>query len=1595
MCDSPGSEQRSKRRRIDKSGRFAALERLKKTKEAGVKNKYEVHEVENVYDEVDEREYAKIVNQRMHDDWVEDDDGLGYVENGREIFDEDELDPLPASSKGKGKGKVERKGTKRVRDGDPAEGPVTGRKSLKNYFNREQASKAKVEDDDALADILGEIKSENGPENGADGSADSKTVASSGGTTSGSKPIRPLQLASGVTTTTTQKRRELTAEEEMKRYMESLKNLKKVDKKATTAEEDSDEEMLKNVIAESEGGGKSVAKKRAQPVPVVAAASEPVKLTPPVATAAKQVHSEPIIKEEPITQSDEPTGVAASPAAAVDDSHLLEDDDEFEEITAAACKPKQEPEEHAVKAEPAVAVAAADAASSINLLNGWDNIFQGMEEDDMMGAIADAESASAAEGASNGSDTAGSDVMKFWFWDAWNDPNKCQGELYLFGRVAVAGKTNAYQSICVHVQNVDRCLFLLAREQDAQTGQPVSMLEVYNEFSNDISNKLNIAKYRSRVVNKSFAYTSATSSLKVPVSSEYLEVRYSAKLPPPPLDRRYRTIAHIFGTNTNVVEQFLLERKVKGPCWMELRGATQRETKTSWCKLEVTVPDISCVTVATDTANSIPPPLVLCSINVRSVLRNSTNEIAMITMLVNDQFSLSKPAPSPPFNKQYCGVTRPSNTIWPLNFNPDDCKAKVTKSESERSLLSWFLSTFQLLDPDLVVTFDSYDFQLDLICQRLLATKMPLWNRIGRLKVKSPASKRVDDFFVGRMICDVKTSAEELIRSRSYDLNTLCVEVLKVQEGERKDVLLDEIPSMYEQADSLIQLVGLTMQDNFYTLRLMCELNVLPLALQITQIAGNLMNRTLHGGRAERNEFLLLHAFNERDYILPDKANPFQAGGGAKGKVPDDGPGADKRKPKNKAAYAGGLVLDPIKGFYDKFVLLMDFNSLYPSIIQEYNICFTTVLPPAVGKELNDGQEDEENPELIVEPTILATNEIGILPRQIRKLVESRRAVKQLMKAPDLSPELAMQYNIRQMALKLTANSLYGCLGYTRSRFYAQHLASLITQKGREILLNTKSIVERMNYQVIYGDTDSIMINTNITDYEQVFRIGASIKQHVNKTYRCLELDVDGIYKYLLLLKKKKYAAVSISKKADGEIVTTQELKGLDIVRRDWSRVAVMAGKIILHQILSSDASMDDRIGNIHVQLEKLKDDLQAGTLSLHLLEITKQLTRSLSEYGDAGQLPHVQVALRMNRQRNRNYKRGDMVNYIICQDGTSAPAMKRAYHIDEVRDPANAEKLQVDVEYYLAQQIHPVVFRICEPLEGTDACRLAICLGLDPVKYRTMLSSGSGGDNAITEHGESLIKTATERYRLCHRFEFTCVACKTKNPVASAFRPGANGRHRSVFERCANEAAGGGCAVLPVQYLPAIVNELTLAIRADIRRFYARWMVCDNPTCNRNTRQYTHVASKNLPYCLVCQKGLLVLQYSETDLYTQLCYFNYMFDLEQYSPKMTKMLTPDIRNMYARLKETVERFQERSKYGVVNLSSFYMNYAVPAPQNLLATVGPSRMLYPVKDFTAKLAARQDAPDKTTGVVKSETGDSRKQVALMNEKFIQWKLYLN
>jgi DNA polymerase alpha subunit A len=120
-----------------------------------------------------------------------------------------------------------------------------------------------------------------------------------------------------------------------------------------------------------------------------------------------------------------------------------------------------------------------------------------------------------------------------------------------------------------------------------------------------------------------------------------------------------------------------------------------------------------------------------------------------------------------------------------------------------------------------------------------------------------------------------------------------------------------------------------------------------------------------------------------------------------------------------------------------------------------------------VSRQKPEGVKDEDYiPEL---PT--SDLDIGILPTEIRKLVDSRRAVKNLLKNPNISDDQRMQYDIRQMALKLTANSMYGCLGFSFSRFFAKPLAALVTSRGREILLQVKCF----KYQITAGGMKQLL----------------------------------------------------------------------------------------------------------------------------------------------------------------------------------------------------------------------------------------------------------------------------------------------------------------------------------------------------------------------------------------------------------------------------------------------------------------------------------------------------------------------------------------
>ena len=497
------------------------------------------------------------------------------------------------------------------------------------------------------------------------------------------------------------------------------------------------------------------------------------------------------------------------------------------------------------------------------------------------------------------------------------------------------------------------------------------------------------------------------------------------------------------------------------------------------------------------------------------------------------------------------------------------------------------------------------------------ACRVDFWSKIGRLnwnqwpKSKAGAAFSTEASYAerqllsGRIVCDTYLTAKDMIKAKNYSLGTLAESQLGLQ---KTPFDYERIKGYFESPDLLRQLLSGNEMDSYYIAMLMFQMLILPLTLQLTTIAGNLWSRTLTGARAERNEFLLLHEFHNQKFICPDK-QPYSASLPifTIGQADDENNHMDKKttsSTRKKPAYSGGLVLEPKKGFYDSIVLLLDFNSLYPSIIQEYNICFTTV---ERGENVPVQAEEVEGD--CVPPVPDSSLQQGILPRILKTLVERRRAVKSMMKKDSrLSLSQMASLNIRQQALKLTANSMYGCLGCSHSRFYAKPLAILITSKGREILQNTVNLTrEACQSDVIYGDTDSIMVNTRSTNLQEARALAQKIKKAVNEKYRLLEIELDGIFQKLLLLKKKKYAALIVEEeRSDGTISTRLETKGLDLVRRDWCQLSVDVSTRILDEIMSGIGGEEEISQKIHENLRKVVQDLQENKIPLEKFIISK-----------------------------------------------------------------------------------------------------------------------------------------------------------------------------------------------------------------------------------------------------------------------------------------------------------------------------------------------------------------------------------------------------
>ena len=534
----------------------------------------------------------------------------------------------------------------------------------------------------------------------------------------------------------------------------------------------------------------------------------------------------------------------------------------------------------------------------------------------------------------------------------WTDYTEVNGSLCLFGKVKNKS-TGAYVSSFVKIDNILRKLYFLPREYKHYHGRPTSeeveMKDVYEEVDGLMS-KLRVNMHKIKPSTRKYAFEIQD----IPKEAEYLKLLYPYDKPPLPIDLQGDSFSHVFGTNTALFEQFVLWKNIMGPCWLKVQEADfTAVTNASWCKFEMQVSKPNLVSPLGDSDNLAAPPLTLMSIALRTQLNVKENkqEILMASARVYENVSLTDTTPAEKLPCKSFTIIRPSGSAFPTGFEIEAKKQRgsIRTVRNEQFLLSQFLAMLEMADPDVLVGHQLQDVDYPVLLSRLRERKTPGWHRIGRLK-RSEWPKNMGkgghSFFAerqlvsGRLMCDLANDLGKslMTKCQSWSMEEMCQLYLG---GSVREELDNEaaLKTWATTKGGLLNYVTHCEADTYFISALALKLQMLPLSKVLTNLAGNSWARTLSGTRAERNEYILLHEFHRNKYICPDKVF-----GKGKQKVEEENPdGEEGVDVKKKDKYKGGLVFEPEKGLYDKFILVMDFNSLYPSIIQEFNICFTTV----------------------------------------------------------------------------------------------------------------------------------------------------------------------------------------------------------------------------------------------------------------------------------------------------------------------------------------------------------------------------------------------------------------------------------------------------------------------------------------------------------------------------------------------------------------------------------------------------------------------------------------------------------------------------
>jgi DNA polymerase delta subunit 1 len=599
----------------------------------------------------------------------------------------------------------------------------------------------------------------------------------------------------------------------------------------------------------------------------------------------------------------------------------------------------------------------------------------------------------------------------------------------------------------------------------------------------------------------------------------------------------------------------------------------------------------------------------------------------------------------------------------------------------EADLLREWIRFVISVDPDLLTGWNIEGFDLGYIVDRgkvLGIKEFDQFSRIPEKKVVSSDAKfssaqtgtrKSKEWVIeGRVVFDMYRVVVRDHKLSSYTLNNVASNFLKQQ---KEDLHYSQITVLFnsKENDDRRRLAVYCCKDAILPLNLMNSLMSLINSVEMARVTGVPFTYLLSRGQGIKVVSQILRKIRDLGILMPA--------------VMIDGVGE---------GFQGAKVIDPKVGYYNKPVFVLDFSSLYPSIMQANNLCYTTLIIPGTFEHLIPGVDYTITPN--GHRFIKSHKKKGILTIILTDLLTARSNAKDLMNSAPTKAQYNV-YNSRQLALKVSANSVYGFTGQSVGSLPCLEISSSVTAFGREMIYATRDIVQAeysiangypCDAEVIYGDTDSVMVCSGVETVAEAMALGKKAAALVTtKFIHPIKLEFEKVYYPWLLMSKKKYAGLFWTKPEKWDKL---DCKGIESVRRDNCGLARYTVKEVLDKILVQR----DTKGAVEF-CKKIIGDIYLNKIEISLLIITKAYSKTEEQYKNPQ--AHVELAKKMAKRNPSNAPGvGDRVPFVIIAGEKNDKLFQRS------EDPLYVmeNEIPIDTQYYIDQIIKPLC-RILGPI--------------------------------------------------------------------------------------------------------------------------------------------------------------------------------------------------------------------------------------------------------------------------------------------------------